>query len=149
MTLLGKDLSRLRRERKSKNFSMNTSIRVGLLTLSAIRELHEIFVISRDIKPSNFALGISKESRNIYIFDFGLSRFYRNQDGSILPAKRRTGFRGTTRYASLRAHQKLELGLSFHQCFISGRRDDLESWLYVMVELSSGTLPWRTPKSEV
>lgn len=47
MTLLGKDLSRLRRERKTKNFSTNTSLRVGLLTLSAIRELHEIFVISR------------------------------------------------------------------------------------------------------
>ncbi|VIO99177.1 Protein kinase domain containing protein [Brugia malayi] len=136
MTLLGKDLSKLRRESKTKSFSINTSLRVGLLTLSAIRELHEISVISRDIKPSNFALGINKESRNIYIFDFGLSRFYRNQDGSILPVKHHTVFRGTTRYASLRAHQKLELG----------RRDDLESWLYVMVELSSGTLPWKTPK---
>ncbi|KAM3716593.1 Tau-tubulin kinase [Dirofilaria immitis] len=135
MTLLGKDLSKLRRERKTKNFTLNTSLRVGLLTLSAIRELHDIFVISRDIKPSNFALGINEECRNIYIFDFGLSRFYRNQDGSILPAKRRSAFCGTTRYASLRAHQKLELG----------RRDDLESWLYVMVELSSGTLPWKTP----
>ncbi|VBB31278.1 unnamed protein product [Acanthocheilonema viteae] len=136
MTLLGKDLSKLRHETKTKNFSVNTSIRIGLLTLSAIRELHEISVISRDIKPSNFALGINKERRNIYIFDFGLSRFYRNQDGSILPTQHHSIFRGTTRYASLRAHQKLELG----------RRDDLESWLYVMVELSSGTLPWRTPK---
>ncbi|KAM3716595.1 Serine/threonine-protein kinase [Dirofilaria immitis] len=27
----------------------------------------------------------------------------------------------------------------------ANRRDDLESWLYVMVELSSGTLPWKTP----
>ncbi|CAG9538778.1 unnamed protein product [Cercopithifilaria johnstoni] len=136
MTLLGKDLSKLRHERKTKHFSTNTSIRVGLLTLSAIRELHEISVISRDIKPSNFALGINKECRNIYIFDFGLSRFYRNQDGSMLPVKHHSIFRGTTRYASLRAHKKLELG----------RRDDLESWLYVMVELSTGALPWRTSK---
>uniref|UniRef100_A0A0R3QID6 Protein kinase domain-containing protein n=1 Tax=Brugia timori TaxID=42155 RepID=A0A0R3QID6_9BILA len=47
MTLLGKDLSKLRRESKTKSFSINTSLRVGLLTLSAIRELHEISVISR------------------------------------------------------------------------------------------------------
>ncbi|MCP9264478.1 Tau-tubulin kinase 1 [Dirofilaria immitis] len=112
MTLLGKDLSKLRRERKTKNFTLNTSLRVGLLTLSAIRELHDIFVISRDIKPSNFALGWIN-----------------------FASKASFGFCGTTRYASLRAHQKLELG----------RRDDLESWLYVMVELSSGTLPWKTP----
>ncbi|OZC06804.1 hypothetical protein X798_06201 [Onchocerca flexuosa] len=72
MTLLGKDLSKLRRERKTKNFSLNTSLRVGLLTLSAIRELHEIF------------------------------------DGSVLPANPHPVFCGTTRYASLRAHQKLE-----------------------------------------
>lgn len=50
MTLLGKDLSRLRRERKTRNFSMKTSIRLGILTLSAIQELHKISVISRLIE---------------------------------------------------------------------------------------------------
>ncbi|VDN06386.1 unnamed protein product [Thelazia callipaeda] len=144
MTLLGKDLSKLRREQKSQNFSINTSLRVGLLTLSAIRELHHISVISRDIKPSNFALGLNEDHRNIYIFDFGLARFYRDQDGSILPIRHHLGFRGTTRYASLRAHERLELGIVENR--ILGRTDDLESWIYVMVELSSGTLLWKTSK---
>ncbi|VDK42447.1 unnamed protein product [Gongylonema pulchrum] len=115
MTLLGKDLSRLRRERKSKQFTLSTALRVGLLTLSAIKELHQISVVSRlvDIKPSNFALGRGENSRNIYIFDFGLSRFYKDKSGVMIPAKNHAGFRGTTRYASVRAHQKQELGSCF------------------------------------
>lgn len=36
------------------------------------------------------------------------------------------------RYASLRAHECLELS----------RKDDLESWIYQTVELTSGCLPW-------
>lgn len=39
------------------------------------------------------------------------------QDGTMLPVKRYSIFRGTTRYASLRAHQKLELGLYIYQTF--------------------------------
>ncbi|VDM48739.1 unnamed protein product [Toxocara canis] len=136
MSLLGKDLSKLRKECPSKTFSLGTSLRLGLMTLSAIKELHQISIVSRDIKPSNFAIGRGDDCRNVYLFDFGLSRVYRSEDGSIIPPSSNVGFKGTTRYASIRAHQKKELG----------RCDDLESWLYVNVEFSTGRLPWKSSK---
>ncbi|VDK22620.1 unnamed protein product [Anisakis simplex] len=60
------------------------------------------------------------------------------KDGSIIPPSANAGFKGTTRYASIRAHQKKELG----------RSDDLESWLYVNVEFSTGRLPWKSGKGK-
>lgn len=42
-------------------------------------------------------------------------------------------FVGTCRYASLNAHNHIELS----------RRDDLFSWFYTLVELAVGKLPWK------
>lgn len=41
-------------------------------------------------------------------------------------------FSGSIRYASVNAHKNVDLG----------RNDDLWSWLYTIVELRKGTLPW-------
>lgn len=45
-------------------------------------------------------------------------------------------FRGTTRYAPLAALRQLE----------QSRKDDIEAWLYMIVEWTSGQLPWRKLK---
>lgn len=52
---------------------------------------------------------------------------------NIIPARKDPGWRGTTRYGSLAAHLKQDLG----------RKDDVESWYYALVELTKGSLPWR------
>ncbi|VDO19507.1 unnamed protein product, partial [Heligmosomoides polygyrus] len=53
--------------------------------------------------------------------------------GHLIPPRKDVGWRGTTRYGSLTAHKRQDLG----------RRDDLESWFYMTVEMTRGTLPWR------
>ncbi|KHN80079.1 Tau-tubulin kinase 2 [Toxocara canis] len=104
-------------------------------TLNAIEELHNCGFISRDIKPGNFAIGNREENlqKLIFIFDFGLARKYVDRNSNHLPSRGETGWRGTTRYGSLRAHHKQDLS----------RKDDLESWVYMVVELTKGSLPWR------
>lgn len=44
------------------------------------------------------------------------------------------GFRGTVQYASLSSHIRRE----------TCRKDDIESWLYQQIEITRGTLPWRS-----
>ena len=45
--------------------------------LTAIREVHERGFIHRDVKASNFVL--CRESRRIYIVDFGLAKRHLDQ----------------------------------------------------------------------
>ncbi len=62
------------------------------------------------------------------IIDFGLARRYTDDAGDVLPERTDTSFRGSTTYASVHAHLGQDLG----------RRDDLWSWLYCVVELLEG-----------
>ncbi|VDL76511.1 unnamed protein product [Nippostrongylus brasiliensis] len=55
------------------------------------------------------------------------------RNGKLIPARKDVGWRGTTRYGSLVAHERQDLS----------RRDDVESWFYMSVEMTRGTLPWR------
>ncbi|OHS94650.1 hypothetical protein TRFO_39207 [Tritrichomonas foetus] len=76
----------------------------------------------------------------LVLIDFGLSKRYIDPEtGRPFPEKSRTGFRGTSKYASISAH-------SFHdQC----PRDDLISCLYSLVELIEGRLPWGNIRDNV
>uniref|UniRef100_A0A1I8EU91 Protein kinase domain-containing protein n=1 Tax=Wuchereria bancrofti TaxID=6293 RepID=A0A1I8EU91_WUCBA len=135
MSLLGPDLNRLRNRQPNRHFTLPTSTRIAIQTLNAIEELHQCGFLSRDIKPGNFAIGNKTDHQHhyIFIFDFGLARRYVDRNFVVLPSRGEMGWRGTTRYGSLNAHHRQDLS----------RRDDLESWLYMIVELTNGSLPWR------
>lgn len=106
-----------------------------------LRDLHECGFLHRDVKPANFTLGppiddaeLSERSRIVYMIDFGLCRpFIDPNTGKPYPPRPRTGFRGTPRYASVNCLKSLDVG----------RRDDLWSVFYVLVEMMVGQLPWR------
>uniref|UniRef100_A0A7E4ZR32 Protein kinase domain-containing protein n=1 Tax=Panagrellus redivivus TaxID=6233 RepID=A0A7E4ZR32_PANRE len=131
MTYVGDNLSSLRRQ--FGWFSWGTVLRVGMQTLHAIEQLHDRGYLSRDVKPSNFAVGAPQALRRlVYMLDFGIARSYTDENGNPLPRRKQTSFRGTSRYCALPQHKESD------QC----RRDDVESWFYMLVELSAGRLPW-------
>ncbi|KAL7074102.1 hypothetical protein ACQ4LE_006591 [Meloidogyne hapla] len=139
MELKGRDLYRLRKDRNNGSFTLGTAVRVALTTLEAIRELHELCgFISRDIKAGNFVTGqsTSDDIRNIYLIDFGLCRKYKDANNNIVAARPDVGWRGTTRYGSRSAHQHQDLA----------RKDDVESWFYMIVEMTRGSLPWSSER---
>ncbi|VDP53202.1 unnamed protein product [Soboliphyme baturini] len=139
MSIAGRNLADLKRAVLEHRFSLNTTVRLGIQCIEAIKEIHEIGFVHRDIKPTNFAIGISGEdARNVYILDFGLARRYRAKDSQLVPARKRVTFRGTVRYASVNAHHHRDLG----PC------DDLWSMLYMLIEFRLCRLPWQHMNNE-
>jgi serine/threonine protein kinase len=132
MECLGPSLSDVRRVLPDRRFLLSTVLRLGIETLRAIQSFHEKGFIHRDIKPSNFLLRPGKPTP-IALIDFGLARRYvHRSNGELIPPRHHAGFVGTTKYASLNAHEGMELG----------RRDDVFSWLFSLFEMATGTLPW-------
>lgn len=139
MELLGENISELRRRQPNGKFSMLTTLKLGIQMLRAIEAVHELGYLHRDIKPSNYAMGLtSSKKHSCYLIDFGLARRYLLPNSSIRLAREHIGFRGTARYASINSHQAKDLG----------RRDDLWSLFYVLIEFAKGQLPWRKIKDK-
>uniref|UniRef100_A0A7E4V7W2 non-specific serine/threonine protein kinase n=1 Tax=Panagrellus redivivus TaxID=6233 RepID=A0A7E4V7W2_PANRE len=138
MTLVGKSLQDLRLAAPGKKFSVGTAISVGIQCLEALEDLHGIGYLHRDVKPANYTIGRAeiKEVRKVYVLDFGMARKFVHEDGTIKKPRTVAGFRGTVKYAPVACHAQREM------C----RLDDLETWLYMQVELTKGSLPWRNLK---
>uniref|UniRef100_F1LAA4 Serine/threonine-protein kinase n=1 Tax=Ascaris suum TaxID=6253 RepID=F1LAA4_ASCSU len=76
MELVGSSLDIIQREMPHHSFSYGTSTKVGLQTIDAISDLHEIGYIHRDVKPQNFSVGLKDKASTIYLLDFGIARKY-------------------------------------------------------------------------
>ncbi|VDP01579.1 unnamed protein product [Soboliphyme baturini] len=159
MTLVGESLMKLRKKTPKKRFSLLTALYLAASSLRAIEELHEVGssyrcnwqnevlrskagnfrFIHRDIKPANFSIGIAPQQRQLYILDFGMARRYRKEGGRFRGARDSPGFRGTPKYASVAALNMEE----------QSRRDDIYSWFFMVVEFTSGRMPWNDQQYQV
>lgn len=137
MELLGPSLSKICTILPDNHLTKYTLLHVGVHMIECISSLHSKGYIHRDIKPGNFLIRPDRDNPLCFI-DFGLARKYLTETGEIKPPRENPGYTGTTRYASINAHDEKELG----------RRDDLFSWFYSMIELSVGSLPWPGSQDE-
>lgn len=110
-------------------FTIQSTSRFAKTALSIIEGMHNRYLVHRDIKPDNF-LG---KNGMIFLIDFGLAKRYVDNSGKHISPIKKGSFRGTYRFCSLNMHRRIE----------HSRRDDLESFGYVLVYLMKGTLPWQ------
>lgn len=135
LELLGEDLGIILS--RARRLSSLTVAFVGLQMLRSLQALHRRGLVHRDVKPNNFLLGRGNRNLMVHLIDFGLSRRHLNKDGTCRQARSQCEFRGTTRYASVRAHQNEE----------QGRADDLWSLVFSLLEMCTGCLPWNFYRS--
>lgn len=98
--------------------------------LEIFEQLHNNFVVHRDIKPQNFMMNDKEE---VVLIDFGLATFFVDEDTNLLPNEPSTSMIGTPKFSSIYVH----LGNKY------SRRDDMISlgYLYVWM-LHGGYCPW-------
>lgn len=134
MTLVGANLDSYRKQ-VNGDFSISTSMQIAIQTMEAIRDFHQAGWMHRDIKPHNFAYGVGDKMPIIYILDFGIARRIFDKNKKIKVQRIYVKFLGTMRYASRRCHKCLE----------QGRKDDVETWVYMMFDIFDRNkgLPWR------
>lgn len=136
MTLLGESLADIKRRRQERIFSQNTGYYCAQECLEAIRDLHNLGFVHRDIKPANFVIGQRRKQNfnMVFMVDFGIAREFKDKQGSMKTPREKTKFKGTVRFAPLATHKQKELG----------RKDDCESWIYMIVDmLDRKRLPWQ------
>ena len=97
----------------------------------SVKEVHKRGFIHRDVKASNFVL--DRENRQVYIVDFGLAKKHLDSDNQPVPKRKNADFRGTVSFASLNAHNNIDLA----------RRDDLWSLYFTMLDFLNEKLEWR------
>jgi serine/threonine protein kinase len=136
MELLGDNLeTALRKSENGKRITTNSVSKVIAPQMLRILEaIHTKGILHRDLKPQNMVFDIESDQR-VYLIDYGLSKAFREADGTHIPHKTGKKISGNLRYSGLNTLLGIE----------SSRRDDLESLGYVLIYLANGgNLPWQS-----
>ena len=121
-----------------RRFSLKTVLMLADQMLIRIEYIHSRGYIHRDLKPDNFLMGIGRFSSRVYLIDFGLAKkYYDRLLRRHIEYREDKHLTGTARYASVNAHLGIE----------QSRRDDLESFGYVLIYFLRGSLPWQGLKA--
>ncbi|KHN77751.1 Tau-tubulin kinase 1 [Toxocara canis] len=184
MTLCGPDLMFLRRMRgvnkydhEQDHFSLETTLRIGVHCLYAIKQVHEIGFVHRDVKPGNMVIGVNgRDARTVFMIDYEawghslawkvpkvlrslgvaliseMDHYRRPAAGMVRSFTVHDARNGKLTLRKPRKKVLLRGTLRYcspnvHRRLEQGRHDDLWSLLYMLVELCAG-LPWNGIKDE-
>jgi len=101
--------------------------------VNVLETIHTLGILHRDIKPDNLMIKERSHNANqLYIIDFGLSKWFLDSSGNHMKEKTTKTMVGTIKYSSINVHNGIE----------PSRRDDLESLCYTFMSLYGKELMW-------
>ena len=131
--LLGPSVTDISKLKQAKNgFPIKDICMIALQGLDRLEYIHSKNIIHRDIKPQNFLVE-RKDSKIIYLIDFGNARKYKSsRTGKFIKFSNLGLVFGSMAFSSINANAGYE----------QSRRDDLESFGYMLIYLVKKVLPW-------
>ena len=81
---------------------------------------------------------LSLDNKHVHIVDFGLAKRHLDKNSKPVAQRKKADFRGTVSFASLNAHNSVDLS----------RRDDLWSLYFVILDFLREKLTWREQKED-
>ena len=128
--LLGPDLLKVADE-EGKHSARNVLV-LAAEGVSLLQELHAANFVHRDIKPENLVLGVagSKAARKLHLIDFGTAESLVDRNGARRTAPQAA--EGSLPYMAVSVHNQNALG----------KRDDVEAFVWTLLRLCLGILPW-------
>ena len=138
MDLLGPSIDKMR-ENQGGKMKLNDVLTMSIYLIHCLENLHNNGIIHRDIKPENILTNVECNINKLYLIDFGLSRYYIDNERNHIPIKYNKKFIGNVRFASINIHNGIE----------PSRRDDLISLGYIFITCLKGSLPWQNVSSKI
>ncbi|XP_078430032.1 casein kinase 1-like protein HD16 [Wolffia australiana] len=121
---------------RGRYISPGMAANIAIQAIIILEKFHTRGYVHGDIKPENFLFGRrgSLKENQLFLIDLGVASTWWDNDSQkhVRCNRKPLTFRGTEKYASIRAHEGMRLS----------RADDLESLAYTMVFLLRGSLPW-------
>jgi casein kinase 1 len=132
--LLGIPLSEM--IHKFKRLSLKTALTLGMQIIKLVQTLHNKSLLHRDIKPENLLFGLGHSTNKLHLVDFGFAKRY-DYDGKHIDETTIAKIIGSPNFVSLNVHNGIE----------PSRRDDLESCIYVILNMLYGGLDWANARN--
>ncbi|OMJ88907.1 hypothetical protein SteCoe_9007 [Stentor coeruleus] len=120
-------------------FSLACVLKISEEVLDKIHKFHTIGYVHNRISPKNILTGYELDWQSLFIVSFAYSSVFMDFD-----RKRHVAIKKN----ALKDKNTLYSSVNIDEGYTSSRRDDLESFIYMLIHFLQGYLPWDPSKTD-